>query len=169
MKKLISIFISLCLFTCFYAESNAHDTQAVIVNSLLIQQMMNNMNQQNQNQNQNSNQDNGEKSKKKRIEDEDDLMDLGYKRFRLGEAEDNFVFKNSKNREFEIDLWAVGKRGNLSYYGSILVSGKRGYKGNPLDDDLDEYRCVWMKILNDDNAIIKALGEKHDDQYFEIQ
>ena len=94
---------------------------------------------------------------------------MGYKRFRLGEAEDNFVFKTKSDNEYEVDIWAVNKRGRLEYYGTVLVAGKKGYKGNPLDDDLDEYRCCWMKVLNDDDAIIKALGEKHDDQYFEIQ
>lgn len=170
MKKLLTLFTVFLLSFLIFAETNAHDTQAAIVNSLLIQQMMNNMNQENQkNQNQSQDQNAEEKSKKKRINNEDDLLDMGYKRFRLGDAEDYFVFKTSGHNEYEVDIWAVDKRGRLAYYGSILVGGKKGYKGNPLDHDLDEYRCCWLKVLNDENAIIKALGERHNDQYFEIQ
>ena len=57
---------------------------------------------------------------------------------------------------------------------SLLLSiyndaGQKGYKGNPLDDDLDNYRSLWFKVKNDDNAIIKNLGERFSDQHFEIK
>lgn len=167
MKKFTSIIFTAALsLTALFAQSNANDTQAAIVNSLLIQQMMQ-MQQQNQ---QNQQQPKEEKDKKKAIETEDDLLAAGYKRFRIDEdAEDYIVFKNSKNIEYEIDVWAVNNRNHLSYYGTILVAGQKGYKGNPLDDDLDNYRSLWFKVKNDDNAIIKNLGERFSDQRFEIK
>lgn len=177
MKKLLMLLCTslLCLnISALFAQSNANDTQAAIVNSLLIQQMMqmqqqNMQNMQQQNQ-QNMQQPKEEKDKKKAIETEDDLLAAGYKRFRIDEdAEDYIVFKNSKNIEYEIDVWAVNNRNRLSYYGTILVAGQKGYKGNPLDDDLDNYRSLWFKVKNDDNAIIKNLGERFSDQHFEIK
>ena len=175
MKKFTSIIFTTALsLTALFAQSNANDTQAAIVNSLLIQQMMqmqqqNMQNMQQQNQ-QNQQQPKEEKDKKKAIETEDDLLAAGYKRFRIDEdAEDYIVFKNSKNIEYEIDVWAVNNRNHLSYYGTILVAGEKGYKGNPLDDDLDNYRSLWLKVKNDDNAIIKNLGERFSDQRFEIK
>lgn len=185
MKKL-SMFLCtslLCLnISALFAQSNVNDTQAAIVNSLLIQQMMQmqqqnmqNMQQQNQQNMQNIQQPNQQnmqqpKEEKKAIETEDDLLAAGYKRFRIDEdAEDYIVFKNSKNIEYEIDVWAVNNRNRLSYYGTILVAGQKGYKGNPLDDDLDNYRSLWFKVKNDDNAIIKNLGERFSDQHFEIK
>lgn len=177
MKKLLMLLCTslLCLnISALFAQSNANDTQAAIVNSLLIQQMMqmqqqNMQNMQQQNQ-QNMQQPKEEKDKKKAIETEDDLLAAGYKRFRIDEdAEDYIVFQNSKNIEYEIDVWAVNNRNRLSYYGTILVAGQKGYKGNPLDDDLDNYRSLWFKVKNDDNAIIKNLGERFSDQHFEIK
>lgn len=177
MKKLLMLLCTslLCLnISALFAQSNVNDTQAAIVNSLLIQQMMqmqqqNMQNMQQQNQ-QNMQQPKEEKDKKKAIETEDDLLAAGYKRFRIDEdAEDYIVFKNSKNIEYEIDVWAVNNRNRLSYYGTILVAGQKGYKGNPLDDDLDNYRSLWFKVKNDDNAIIKNLGERFSDQRFEIK
>lgn len=177
MKKLLMLLCTslLCLnISALFAQSNVNDTQAAIVNSLLIQQMMqmqqqNMQNMQQQNQ-QNMQQPKEEKDKKKAIETEDDLLAAGYKRFRIDEdAEDYIVFKNSKNIEYEIDVWAVNNRNRLSYYGTILVAGQKGYKGNPLDDDLDNYRSLWFKVKNDDNAIIKNLGERFSDQHFEIK
>ena len=177
MKKLLMLLCTslLCLnISALFAQSNANDTQAAIVNSLLIQQMMqmqqqNMQNMQQQNQ-QNMQQPKEEKDKKKAIETEDDLLAADYKRFRIDEdAEDYIVFKNSKNIEYEIDVWAVNNRNRLSYYGTILVAGQKGYKGNPLDDDLDNYRSLWFKVKNDDNAIIKILGERFSDQHFEIK
>lgn len=171
MKLLKKHLLSAGLFTLLlsgfgFAQSNANDTQAAIVNSLLIQQLMNNQNNQN-NQN-NSNAD--KKEKKVSIESEDDLRDAGFSRFKFDEdAEDNLVFKSKVGTESEIEIWAVSKRGKISYHGTIFIDVKKGYKGNPLDSDLDSYRAIWMKVLNDENAKIKALGEKHDDQYFEIQ
>ena len=188
MKKLLMLLCTslLCLnISALFAQSNANDTQAAIINSLLIQQMMQmqqqnmqNMQQQNQQNMQNMQQQNQqnmqqpkeEKDKKKAIETEDDLLAAGYKRFRIDEdAEDYIVFKNSKNIEYEIDVWAVNNRNRLSYYGTILVAEQKGYKGNPLDDDLDNYRSLWFKVKNDDNAIIKNLGERFSDQRFEIK
>ena len=199
MNKLLMFLCTslLCLnISALFAQSNVNDTQAAIVNSLLIQQMMQmqqqnmqNMQQQNQQNMQNIQQPNQqnmqnmqqqnqqnmqqpkeEKDKKKAIETEDDLLAAGYKRFRIDEdAEDYIVFKNSKNIEYEIDVWAVNNRNRLSYYGTILVAGQKGYKGNPLDDDLDNYRSLWFKVKNDDNAIIKNLGERFSDQHFEIK
>ena len=161
MKKTFILFSLLLIPFIAFAQSNANDTQAAIVNSLLIQQLINN--QQNQKQ-----ENEPTKDKKKSIESEDDLLDLGFKRFKLGDAEDYFVFKASGNTEYEVEIWAVSKRGRLRSYGTILVEGKKGYKGNPLDDDLDQYKSCFLKILNDEDAIIKNLGEKHNDQYFEI-
>ena len=119
--------------------------------------------------NQRQTQVSSKKIRRSQIKDEDDLLDIGYSSFRLGQAEDNFVIKTLQNKEFEVDIWAMDKRGNLDYYGSIFVSGSKRYKGNPLDEDLNEYRWCYLKILNDEKAVIKSLGEKHDDQYFEIQ
>ncbi|WP_022932941.1 hypothetical protein [Treponema bryantii] len=165
MKKIIGFLLLILLSGLIFAQSNANDTQAAIVNSLLIQQLIN---QQNAQQQQNNVQE--EKKKSKRPSSEEDLLDLGYKRFKFDEdAEDNIVIQNNKSDEYEVDIYAVNKRNSLGYYGSVLVKGKSGYKGNPLDDDLDSYRCIYMKVLNDEDAFIKNLGEKHDDQYFEIQ
>lgn len=158
MKKTI-VFCALAALAAatLFAQSNANDTQAAIVNSLLIQQLM-------------QMQQDPTAVKKSRIESEADLLDLGYKRFKFDEdAEDNIVIKNPKNAEYEIEVWAVNNRNLLSTYGTILVAGKKGYKGNPLDDDLDNYKAVWFKVLNDDKVVIKNLGEKWSDQYFEIQ
>ena len=141
-------------------------TQLVL---LLLFPAQNHNHNNDDNQQQNQKQENEPtKDKKKSIESEDDLLDLGFKRFKLGDAEDYFVFKASGNTEYEVEIWAVSKRGRLRSYGTILVEGKKGYKGNPLDDDLDQYKSCYLKILNDEDAIIKNLGEKHNDQYFEI-
>ncbi len=78
------------------------------------------------------------------------------------------VFKNNSPEDVEIEIWAADKRNRLQYYGTIFVDGS-GYKGNPLDKDLDEYRAVWMKITNSKTAVIRNLGEKHSDLYFAVQ
>lgn len=169
MKKAALLCSMLLAGALTFSETNANDTQAAIVNSLLIQQLMqmqqNNQNAQNQQPVQTQ-----EEAKPKKIETESDLLEAGFKRFKIDEdAEDYIVFKNSKKTEYEVELWATNRRNKLSYYGTILVEGKKGYKGNPLDGDLEDYSAVWMKITNQENAIIKNLGEKHSDQYFEIQ
>ena len=191
MKK-IGIIIGGFLFGgILFAQTNANDTQSAIVNSLLIQQLMQmqqNQNGQNNQQNQNNqinqnnqqnqnnqiNQNNQQNAKvsndeNKPIENEDDLKAAGFTRYRFdSDAEDYMVFKNDSSEDVEIEIWASDKRNRLKYYGTIFVNG-RGYKGNPLDKDLDEYRAVWMKVLNSKNAVIRNLGEKHSDQYFEIE
>lgn len=179
MKK-IGIIIGGFLFGgILFAQTNANDTQSAIVNSLLIQQLMQmqqNQNGQNNQQNQNNqiNQNNQQSAKvsndeNKPIETEDDLKAAGFARYRFdSDAEDYMVFKNDSSEDVEIEIWASDKRNRLKYYGTIFVDG-RGYKGNPLDKDLDEYRAVWMKVINSKNAVIRNLGEKHSDQYFEIQ
>ena len=185
MKKLKMIFVATALISvgsALFAQSNANDTQAAIVNSLLIQQLMQMQQQQNQQQAQQPPAQAPAQApaaeaaqeqatvKKRAIETEDDLLENGYKRFKIAEdAEDNIVIKNKGNDEYEIEIWAVSSRNRLGYYGTILVTGKKGYKGNPLDGDLDNYKSVWLKITNDENAIIKNLGERFSDQYFEIQ
>ena len=180
-KRVLSILGAALLSTAVFAQSNANDTQAAIVNSLLIQQLMQMQQQQGQQQ---QNQQppvqqqtqvqqqvtEAEKPKKKEIETEDDLLDAGYKRFKISEdAEDNIVIKAKDNNDYEVEIWAVNNRNRLRYYGTLLVKGKKGYKGNPLDDDLDSYKAVWLKITNDDEAIIRNVGEKFSDQHFEIQ
>ena len=147
MKKLILLVLFILLNSTVFSETVSNDA----------------------NYNQNQDYVSSERPSRRKIKDEDDLLDFGYSRFRLGEAEDNFVFKTLLNKEFEVDIWAMDKRGSLGYYGSIFVSGTKRYKGNPLDRDLDEYRWCFLKVLNDNEAIIKPLGVKHDDQYFEIQ
>ena len=165
MKKIIT-FLSIAFFAfALFAQTNANDTQAAIVNALLIQQMM----QQQQQQNQQSQQQVTEQPKKTTPESEEDLLAAGYKRFKIDEdAEDNLVFKSKAKLEYEIEVWAVNKANKVRYYGTVVVNGKKGYKGNPLDDDLDNYKAVWLKITNDENATIKSLGEKFSDQVFEI-
>jgi len=165
MKRIIAFFAAVMISLCAFAETNANDTQAAIVNALLIQQMM----QQQQQQNQQAQQQVTEQPKKTTPESEEDLLAAGYKRFKIDEdAEDNLVFKSKAKLEYEIEVWAVNKANKVRYYGTVVVNGKKGYKGNPLDDDLDNYKAVWLKITNDENATIKSLGEKFSDQVFEI-
>ena len=55
-------------------------------------------NQQGNNQNQQNNTE--EKAKKRRPRTEDDLLDLGYWRFKIDDdAEDNIIIKNKKKHE----------------------------------------------------------------------
>ena len=173
MKK-FGIFIFAAVFACnVFAENNgasANDVQQSILNTLLIQQLMNN--QQNGQQDNNQNQRQVEKSgqEKRRIENEGDLLDSKFKRFKIDDdAEDNIVFKKTSGEQYEIEIWAVDKRNNLKYAGSIVVNGKKGYKGNLLDKDLDEYTALWMKVIDNDKAKIIYLGERSDDMHFEIQ
>lgn len=62
----------------------------------------------------------------------------------------------------------MDKKDRLGFYGTV-TAGAKGYKGNPLDKDLDKYETVWMKCISDDKAEITNLGEKSSDQLFEIK
>lgn len=180
MKKIGVIFGIFIFAGKLFAQTNANDTQSAIVNSLLIQQLMQmQQNQQNQQSQQNQPAQNNLQSiqnsqylqadAEKKIETEDDLKAAGFSRYRFDDdAEDYMVFKNNSPEDVEIEIWAADKRNRLQYYGTIFVDGN-GYKGNPLDKDLDEYRAVWMKITNSKTAVIRNLGEKHSDQYFAVQ
>lgn len=164
MKKAIAILASAILGFASFAETNANDTQAAIVNALLIQQMMQ------QQQQQQAQQQATEQPKKTVPESEEDLLAAGYKRFRIDEdAEDNIVIKTKSKLSYEVEVWAVNNSNRVRYYGTVVVNGKKGYKGNPLDEDLDDYKALWLKITNDDAASITNLGEKFSDQVFEIK
>lgn len=103
------------------------------------------------------------------IESETDLLAYGYQRFTFSRgAEDNIIIQNPDKKAYEIAVYAVDKKGRLDYYGTVHTTEKR-YKDNPLNEDLDEYRAIWLKVLGNKQVCIYDLGEKHSDQYFEIR
>ena len=147
MKKIGVIFGIFIFAGKLFAQTNANDTQSAIVNSLLIQQLMQ-MQQNQQNQPAQNNLQSIQNSQylqadaEKKIETEDDLKVAGFSRYRFDDdAEDYMVFKNNSPEDVEIEIWAADKRNRLQYYGTIFVDGN-GYKGNPL-----KLRIVKLRSL----------------------
>lgn len=144
------------------------------MNSLLIQQMMNMQQQQQQNQQQQQASERSPEQQEAKKESalpqsEGELKELGYKMFKCDkDAKDNIVIKNPMKQDYEVEIWAVDKKGVLSCYGTINVNA-RGYKGNPFDTRPNKYKAIWMKCVSEDNVEITNLGEKSDDQVFEIR
>lgn len=103
-------------------------------------------------------------------EDERGCIRAGYKMFTFGRsAEDNIVIPNKNGPTYEVDIYAVHKKRGFKHFGSITVLAGKGYKKNPLDKDLDQYSAIYMKVTNNKRAVIMNMGDKHGDQYFEIQ
>lgn len=103
-------------------------------------------------------------------QNEDDCVKAGYKMFVFDKsAEDNLVFPNKTQKTYEVDIYAVHRKRGFKHFGLITVRPKKGYKGNPLDKDLDQYSSIYMKVTNDQSVTIMNMGERSDDQYFSIE
>lgn len=111
-----------------------------------------------------------EEIKERRIESKFSQENLGYNKFSIDDdVEDYLIIKAKRNREYEIDIYGVSNTSEIVYGGSIFVDRENNYKGCPFEGDLEDYKFLYMKVLNDEDAIIKNLGEKHSDQYFEVR
>lgn len=103
-------------------------------------------------------------------QNENDCIRAGYKMFTFGSsAEDNIVIPNKNGPTYEIDIYAVHRKRGFKHFGSITVLAGKGYKKNPLEKDLDQYSAIYMKVTNNKKAVIMNMGDRHSDQYFEIQ
>lgn len=99
-----------------------------------------------------------------------ELKSLGYYSFNFdNDAEDNIVISTVNLERYEVDIYATHRKKGFKYFGTVVVTNKKKYKGNPLDKDLDQYPAIYMKVLNDEEAEIFNMGESHSDQYFEIR
>ena len=111
-----------------------------------------------------------EEIKERRIESKFSQENLGYNKFSIDDdVEDYLIIEAKRNREYEIDIYGVSNTSEIVYGGSIFVDRENNYKGCPFEGDLEDYKFLYMKVLNDEDAIIKNLGEKHSDQYFEVR
>lgn len=152
--------------------ANANDVRQSIINSLLIQQLIQSQQNQNAQQPQTTAPVQQEPEKKKAIRTVEDLHEAGFTRIKMDkDAEDYLVINNWTGDEVELDIWVVGKgkKETLSHIGKIFVRpGDEGYKKNPLDHDLDRYSALFLKA-DSDNIVIEDGGEKHSDQYINLR